>query len=128
MQMFKQDHLSNGEFMSPSTPVKSYAKNEPLGIVEKKVIIDTIIEQYMDTPGATMVVLNELQSAISFISEPMQEYAADRLHWSVDYIFDGKFAVFNDAVIKQELSDISLTEPDIINCINEMLRSMIIDR
>ncbi len=66
--------------MNSSTATKSYAKNDPLGIPEKKAVIDTIIEQHMDTPGATMVVLNEMQSAIGFISEPMQEYVADRLH------------------------------------------------
>lgn len=60
--------------------LKSYPKNEPLGDVSKKAIIDTIIDQNMDLPGATMVVLNELQSAIGFVSEPMQEYVAQRLH------------------------------------------------
>ncbi len=60
--------------------LKSYPKNEPLGDESKKAIIDTIIDQNMDLPGATMVVLNELQSAIGFVSEPMQEYVAQRLH------------------------------------------------
>jgi NADH:ubiquinone oxidoreductase subunit E len=66
--------------MAPtSTTTKAYPKNEPLGDVNKKAVIDTIIEQYKDLPGATMVVLNELQSAIGFISEPMQEYVAEKL-------------------------------------------------
>jgi NADH:ubiquinone oxidoreductase subunit E len=42
-------------------------------------VIDTIIEQYKDLPGATMVVLNELQSAIGFVSTYMQEFVAERL-------------------------------------------------
>jgi len=65
--------------MNPSLSVKNYPKNEPLGNPERKAVIDTIIEQHMETPGATMVVLNELQSAIGFVSEPMQVYLAERL-------------------------------------------------
>ncbi|HOW92401.1 MAG TPA: NAD(P)H-dependent oxidoreductase subunit E [Anaerolineaceae bacterium] len=65
--------------MNSTNTTKTYPKNEPLGDEIKKALIDTIIEQHMDTPGATMVVLNELQSAIGFVSEAMQEYVADRL-------------------------------------------------
>ena len=65
--------------MAISTIIKTYAKNEPLGDENKKAVIDTIIEQYKTLPGATMVVLNELQSAIGFVSEPMQEYVAEQL-------------------------------------------------
>lgn len=66
--------------MNSLSAQKKYAKNEPLAIPEKKAVIDTIIEQHTGTPGAPMVVLNELQSAIGFISEPMQEYVAENLH------------------------------------------------
>jgi len=66
--------------MTATSVTRTYPKNEPLGIPDKKAVIDTIIEQYKDLPGATMVVLNELQSAIGFISESMQEYVAERLH------------------------------------------------
>jgi NADH-quinone oxidoreductase subunit E len=66
--------------MSQTTKAKDYPLNEPLANEEKKAVIDTVIEQYIDTPGAPMVVLNELQSAIGFISEPMQEYIAEKLH------------------------------------------------
>lgn len=66
--------------MAPSTSTtKVYPKNEPLGDANKKAVIDTIIEQYKDLPGATMVVLNELQSAIGFVSTHMQEYVSERL-------------------------------------------------
>jgi NADH:ubiquinone oxidoreductase subunit E len=66
--------------MAATTTVpKTYPKNEPLGDAGKKAVIDTIIEQYKDLPGATMVVLNELQSAIGFVSTYMQEYVAERL-------------------------------------------------
>lgn len=66
--------------MAPtSMTAKVYPKNEPLGDPNKKAVIDTIIEQYKDLPGATMVVLNELQSAIGFVSTSMQEYVAEIL-------------------------------------------------
>ena len=66
--------------MTATITKQAYPKNEPLGDPGKKAVIDTIIEQYRDIPGATMVVLNELQTAIGFISEPMQQYVAERLH------------------------------------------------
>lgn len=62
-----------------STAIKNDPKNEPLFDKVKKAVIDTIIDQNMALPGATMVVLNELQSAIGFVSEQMQEYTAQRL-------------------------------------------------
>lgn len=66
--------------MAPtSTTARVYPKNEPLGDPNKKAVIDTIIEQFKDLPGATMVVLNELQSAIGFVSTSMQEYVAEKL-------------------------------------------------
>lgn len=62
--------------------LKTYPKNEPLGDPARKAVIDTIIEQNKSLPGATMVVLNELQSAIGFVSDHMQRYVAERLHVS----------------------------------------------
>jgi NADH-quinone oxidoreductase subunit E len=53
--------------------------NEPLAIPEKKQRIDQILEENKNLPGATMVVLNELQTQIGFISTPMQVYVAERL-------------------------------------------------
>ena len=56
------------------------AQNDPVVIPEKKAIIDRILEENGDLPGATMVVLNELQNKIGFITEPMQAYVAQKLH------------------------------------------------
>jgi len=53
--------------------------NDPLANAKLHKIIDHIIEEHKETPGATMVVLNELQSEIGFISEPMQAYVAKQL-------------------------------------------------
>jgi NADH:ubiquinone oxidoreductase subunit E len=52
---------------------------DPLTIPEQRVIIDQIINQNKNLPGATMVVLNELQSRIGFISKAMQTYVAQQL-------------------------------------------------
>jgi NADH-quinone oxidoreductase subunit E len=56
--------------------LENIPENDPLVMPEKKAAIDEIIAEYRDLPGATMVVLNELQTKIGFISEPMQAYVA----------------------------------------------------
>jgi NADH-quinone oxidoreductase subunit E len=53
---------------------------DPVAIPEKRKIIDQILEDNKDLPGALMVILNELQSQVGFISEPMQQYVARKLH------------------------------------------------
>jgi NADH-quinone oxidoreductase subunit E len=54
--------------------------NDPVAIPEQRKIIDRILETNKDLPGGLMVILNELQSQIGFISEPMQHYVAVKLH------------------------------------------------
>jgi NADH-quinone oxidoreductase subunit E len=54
-------------------------KNNPLTDPVRKQLIDQIVDQNKERPGATMVVLNEVQSAIGFITPEMQMYIADRL-------------------------------------------------
>jgi NADH-quinone oxidoreductase subunit E len=54
-------------------------ENDPLAIPEKKMVIDQILEENKHIAGSTMVVLNELQNRIGFISEPMQQYVAQKL-------------------------------------------------
>ena len=53
--------------------------NDPLVLPEKRQQIDRIIETNQNLPGATMVVLNELQAAIGYITDPMQAYVAQKL-------------------------------------------------
>ncbi len=60
--------------------------NDPLANPEQKKLIDEILEKNRNLPGATMVVLNELQSKIGFISEPMQNYVALKLHVPVSSV------------------------------------------
>ncbi|RME77386.1 MAG: NAD(P)H-dependent oxidoreductase subunit E [Chloroflexi bacterium] len=52
---------------------------DPLAAPEQRAIIDDILERNKDVPGATMVVLSELQSRIGHISPAMQAYVAQKL-------------------------------------------------
>lgn len=52
---------------------------DPLNDIEKKAVIDRILDENKALEGATMVVLNSLQEAIGFISPAMQVYVAERL-------------------------------------------------
>ncbi len=54
-------------------------ETDPLAMPQQRAVIDHILEENRDMPGATMVVLNELQSRIGHISKPMQEYVAKKL-------------------------------------------------
>lgn len=53
--------------------------SDPLNDAAQLRVIDQVIDENLTRPGATMVVLNELQAKIGFVSEPMQEYVANRL-------------------------------------------------
>jgi NADH-quinone oxidoreductase subunit E len=52
---------------------------DPIQDPSRKAMIDTIIESNRNRQGATMVVLNEIQGKIGFISKPMQAYIAQQL-------------------------------------------------
>ena len=60
--------------------------NDPLANPAQKAVIDQILEDNRNKAGATMVVLNELQSQIGFISESMQEYVAHQMQVPVSAI------------------------------------------
>jgi NADH-quinone oxidoreductase subunit E len=60
------------------TPEKIPAQ-DPLNDPGQLAIIDRILQDNKDLPGATMVVLNSLQEAIGHISPPMQVYIAEQL-------------------------------------------------
>ena len=52
----------------------------------KRSIIDQIIAEYASRPGAMMVVLNETQSRVGYISAPMQSYIAKQLRLPVSAV------------------------------------------
>jgi NADH-quinone oxidoreductase subunit E len=60
--------------------------NDPLSDPGKKQIIDQILEDNQGRHGATMVVLNEVQGKIGFISEHMQVYIAQKLRVPVSTV------------------------------------------
>ena len=72
--------------MATETAVKPIKKNDPLADPIRKKVIDGIIDQNKERPGATMVVLNEIQAAIGFITPEMQQYVADRMQVPVSRV------------------------------------------
>lgn len=67
---------------SATTPVIK----SPIADPDIKVTIDKIIKENRERPGATMVVLNEIQSAIGYVSEDMQDYVAQELQVPVSRV------------------------------------------
>lgn len=59
--------------------LENVPKTDPLAISEQRAVIDQILAENKNLPGATMVVLNELQSQLGYISIPMQAYVAREL-------------------------------------------------
>lgn len=60
--------------------LENVAETDPLMVAEKREQIDRIIQENKDLPGAVMVVLNQLQNEIGYITEPMQAYVARQLN------------------------------------------------
>ncbi|MCC6146096.1 MAG: NAD(P)H-dependent oxidoreductase subunit E [Anaerolineaceae bacterium] len=52
---------------------------DPLAKPEQRQIIDQILEENKDIPGGLMVILNELQNRIGFISLAMQQYVSHKM-------------------------------------------------
>lgn len=50
-----------------------------------------------------------------------------KVHWIFEYGFNGKTSTFDDQLIKQELGDVPMTEPGIINCIRQMIEDTILE-
>ena len=59
--------------------LENIPENDPLVNPAQKAIIDQIIAANKSVPGATMVILNELQNQIGHISPSMQAYVAQEL-------------------------------------------------
>ena len=52
---------------------------DPVAIPEKRAVIDQILEENRNLPGSVMVILNELQSKIGFVSPSMQAYVSKKM-------------------------------------------------
>jgi hypothetical protein len=46
-----------------------------------------------------------------------------QIHWIFEYRYNEKSFVFDDEPIKGELGDVQMSEPDILNCLRQMLES-----
>jgi predicted transposase YdaD len=57
---------------------ENISENDTLIDAKQRAVIDQILEENKDLPGATMVVLNGLQEAIGFISPAMNVYVAKK--------------------------------------------------
>jgi NADH-quinone oxidoreductase subunit E len=66
--------------------VESLSKVNPLTNPDLKTRIDQILELNKSKPGSLMVILNEVQAKIGFISRPMQEYIANLLQIPVSRV------------------------------------------
>ena len=52
----------------------------------KQAILDEIIATNRDRPGAMMVILNEIQKRVGYVSEPMQRHVAGKLRVPVSAV------------------------------------------
>ena len=59
---------------------------DPVAVPEKRALMDQILEENKDRPGGLMVILNEIQSQLGFVSEPMQLYIANHPHVPVSTV------------------------------------------
>jgi len=66
--------------------LENVPETDPVMVPEKRTIMDHIIDENRSLQGATMVILNEMQSQIGFISAPMQAYIAQQLDIPVSKI------------------------------------------
>jgi NADH:ubiquinone oxidoreductase subunit E len=69
-----------------STQQTHISENDLTVTPAQKAIIDPILEENKDRPGATMVILNEIQSQVGFVSEAIQQYVAHQMQVPVSTI------------------------------------------
>jgi NADH:ubiquinone oxidoreductase subunit E len=62
------------------------SKIDPSQNPELAARVDEILEEYKAKPGSLMVILNEVQSRIGFVSEPIQDYIAKYLRIPVSKV------------------------------------------
>lgn len=72
------DQFQTYPLISPAS--KDLEREYPLNNPAMKEIIDRILQTCIEKPGGLMVILNEIQSQVGFISRPTQEYVALRLN------------------------------------------------
>jgi len=68
------------------TTTREIPVNDPTLVPDQKAILDQVISEHQGRSGATMIVLNELQARIGYISEPMEHYIARYLEVPVSAV------------------------------------------
>ncbi len=63
------------------------AEDDPVAVAEQRARIDAIIAEHVAKPGSTMLILNEIQSQIGYVSKPMQNYIAEKLRIPLKDVF-----------------------------------------
>ncbi len=63
------------------------AEDDPVAVAEQRARIDAIIAEHSVRPGSTMLILNEIQSQIGYVSKPTQNYIAEKLHVPLKDVF-----------------------------------------
>jgi NADH:ubiquinone oxidoreductase subunit E len=71
----------------PMAEALNPAGDDPIVVAEQRAKIDAIIAEHSQKAGATMVILNEVQSQVGHISKPMQNYFAEKLRVPLKDIF-----------------------------------------
>ena len=71
----------------PMAEALNPAGDDPIVVAEQRAKIDAIIAEHSQKAGATMVILNEVQSQVGHISTPMQNYIAEKLRVPLKDIF-----------------------------------------
>lgn len=64
----------------PMAPALVPNAEDPVAVVAQRAQIDAVIAELGGKPGATMLILNRLQSDLGHISRPMQNYIAEKLN------------------------------------------------
>lgn len=54
---------------------------------EEKQVLDAVLEENQDRPGALMVILTLVQERLGYVSPPMQRYLADQLQVPLSHIY-----------------------------------------
>lgn len=85
IKSFGLNHNLNGEGIMETSNTNIVLLN-PLKDEKLKAEIDAILDRNKDKPGSIMVILNELQNTIGFVSEELQQYVANYLHTPVSKI------------------------------------------
>ncbi len=71
-----KDQSSNQDYGLSAPSMHQLLNEFPLNQAESREVIDNILCSYKDMPGGLMVILNEIQSQIGYISQPIQEYVS----------------------------------------------------